>query len=725
MQMMKDETREERRMRSSPVGTGSTMTAPRTSPVGVWQRRFDRAQPGTATMGGLRTDAMRAGWVASAYFVGSLVGIYLRLPPSTTSLVWPPNSILTTALLFTPRNRWWLVLLAALPAHLLLQGVMYPRPIWFVCMLFVTNCSEALLAAGLTRSLSDDPTRFDTLRRTVVFLVSAAIMAPVISSFLDAGVVSFFTTESYWTVVKVRVLSNILAALVVVPAGASIVRGDWRRTRAWSQRQWMENAAAVVFLLAAICGSVALASASHLSSVVQVALLPLLLLTAVHFGSTGTSAFLLTTVLVLVGGSIYGHGPLIDVPVNDRVAIIQIFLIAAGMPIMCVAALIEERRRNEVALRSFEATSKAILASLPSQVVVLDRGGRLITANKKWRTFATSIGLLPDDGSGDNKYGVCDAIANHQLDSIRSLGDGVRGVLDGRLEEFSTEFTTEHESQRWFGVSVVPLHRPEGGVVMTHTDITEQRRAEMAAHQSREELAHVGRVWVLGELTASLSHQLNQPLAAIASNAKAGRRFMSLPSPSMTELQSIFDDIGADAARAAEIIQGVRELLKKGTGARMLVDVNDLVRQTIQLLRGESVIRKVTLRLSLGAALPQVPANRVQLQQVMLNLLLNAMEATSGRRGDGTITVRTSAESGPSVRVSVSDSGPGLVMAEERMLFEPFYTTKPAGMGMGLAIARSIVESHGGVITAVNRDTGGAVFSFTLPVNDPADGRLQ
>src|SRR5262249_48449504 len=156
----------------------------------------------------------------------------------------------------------------------------------------------------------------------------------------------------------------------------------------------------------------------------------------------------------------------------------------------------------------------------------------------------------------------------------------------------------------------------------------------MAAHQSREELAHVGRVWVLGELTASLSHQLNQPLAAIASNAKAGRRFVATPAPT-TELSSIFEDIGADAARAAEIIQGVRDLLKKGTGARMMVDVNDLVRQTIQLVRGESVVRKVTLRLSLGSALPAVHANRVQLQQVMLNLLLNAMEATSGRRGEG------------------------------------------------------------------------------------------
>jgi signal transduction histidine kinase/integral membrane sensor domain MASE1 len=697
------------------------MTAPRISPVGVWQRRFDHARPqSTASLP--RADAVRVASVASAYFLGSLVGVFLRLPPLTTSLVWPPNSILTTALLFTPVRKWWQVLLAALPAHLLLQWGMFPRPGPLVWALFLTNCSEALIAAGLMRRLSDDPTRFDTLRRVVVCLVSAAVIAPIVSSFLDAAAVSTFTTASYWTVMKVRVPSNMLAALVVIPAGASIVRGDWKRARVWSHRQWLENALAVLFVVAAIVGSIEVVSASHLAGFAQLALLPLLLWTAVRFGSTGTSAFLLTTVLVLVGGAIYGHGPLTDIPAHERVFLVQTFLIAAGMPIMCIAALIEERRRDEVSLRSFEATSKAILASLPSHVVVLDRAGRLITANKKWRSFASSAGLIPDDSSGEDRLAVLDALSNHRLDAIRSIGEGVQGVMNGRLEEFFTEFTIEHEAQRWFSVSVVPLHRPEGGVVMTHTEITEQRRAEMAAHQSREELAHVGRVWVLGELTASLSHQLNQPLAAIASNAKAGRRFAA-QSPPPAEISNIFEDIGADAARAAEIIQGVRDLLKKGTGARMLVDVNDLVRQTIQLVRGESIARKVTLRLSLATALPLVRANRVQLQQVMLNLLLNAMEATSGRRGEGIVLVRTAVEAPHGVRVSVLDSGPGFGAGDERQLFEPFYTTKPAGMGMGLAIARSIVETHGGLITAAHRDTGGAVFTFTLPVNEPADGK--
>jgi signal transduction histidine kinase len=697
------------------------MTAPRPSPVGVWQQRLDHARS-RPVLSVERIDLLRVVAVAVAYFIGAMIGVRLRLPPSTTSLIWPPNSILTTALLFTPVSKWWMVLLAALPPHLLLEGEVFSRPL--VIALFLTNCSEALIAAGLTRRFSDDPTRFDTLRRIVVFVMAAAVVAPLVSSFLDAAVVAQFTNESYWAVMKVRVPSNMLSALAIIPAAASLVRGDWAAARHWPRRRWVENVAAALFVLAAIIGSIEIVSASHIAGFAQIALLPLLLWTAVRFGSTGTSVFLLTTVLVLVGGSLYGRGPLLEIAVQERVLIVQTFLIAAGMPIMCIAALIEERRRDAVSLRSFEATSRAILASLPSHVAVLDRSGCLITANKKWRTFAAGIGLIPDDASGDHHVAVLDAISNHRLDSVRSLGEGVRGVIDGRLQEFSSDFAIEYELQRWFSVAVVPLHRPEGGVVMTLTEISEQRRAEMAAHQSREELAHVGRVWVLGELTASLSHQLNQPLAAIASNAKAGRRFVASPTPT-TELSSIFEDIGADAARAAEIIQGVKDLLRKGTGARMMVDVNDLVRQTIQLVRGESIMRKVTLRLSLGNGLPLVHANRVQLQQVMLNLLLNAMEATSARRGEGTVLVRTTLDAPSSIRVSVVDSGSGFAAGEERMLFEPFYTTKNSGMGMGLAIARSIVESHGGAIMAAHRDTGGAVFTFTLPVEDPAHDRAQ
>src|SRR6187549_2237506 len=151
-------------------------------------------------------DVLLAALVCASYYAGTQVGLALRLPPSTTSVVWPPNSILTAALLFTPVSRWWVVLLAALPAHLYLQLGVFPPPL--AMSLFATNCSEALIAASVIRRFNDRPTRFDTLHRVTVFLVGAGVLAPVASAFLDAAVVAIFTPESYWHVWIVRVWSN-------------------------------------------------------------------------------------------------------------------------------------------------------------------------------------------------------------------------------------------------------------------------------------------------------------------------------------------------------------------------------------------------------------------------------------------------------------------------------------------------------------------------------------
>jgi two-component system sensor kinase FixL len=262
----------------------------------------------------------------------------------------------------------------------------------------------------------------------------------------------------------------------------------------------------------------------------------------------------------------------------------------------------------------------------------------------------------------------------------------------------------------------VPLGRSEGGAVISHTDITERKRAEMEAQRSRQELAHFTRVSMLGELTSSLAHELNQPLTGILTNAQAARRFLEATPPALGEFRDILSDIIEDVKRASEVIQRLRDLLRKDEYPYVLLDLNVLSRDVVKLVHSDAVIRNVTVTFDFDPQPAIVYGDRVQLQQVVLNLLLNAMEAMAECvGGDRTVTVRTRSTAAQTVHVSVQATGPGLRDGTQELVLEPFYTTKPTGMGMGLSISRSIIEAHGGVIWVANNPTGGATFHFTLP----------
>jgi signal transduction histidine kinase len=300
---------------------------------------------------------------------------------------------------------------------------------------------------------------------------------------------------------------------------------------------------------------------------------------------------------------------------------------------------------------------------------------------------------------------------------------GIELVLNASRTGFAFEFPAgTGAGERWYAMSVVPLNRPEGGAVVSSTDITERKRAELEAQRSRQELAHFTRVSTMGELTASLAHELNQPLTGILTNAQAARRLLEVAKPDLAELRAILVDIIEDDRRAADVIQRLRDLLRKGESEVCLLDLNDLVRDTRKLLSSDTVIRNVKIELDLDTRATVVSGDRVQIEQVFLNLLINAMEAMSERvGGDRTVVVRTRNADGNCVQASVEDGGPGLRSGTQQMVFEPFYTTKASGMGMGLAIARSIIEAHGGTIWAENNSRG-ATFHFRLPLGTGVSG---
>jgi signal transduction histidine kinase len=248
-------------------------------------------------------------------------------------------------------------------------------------------------------------------------------------------------------------------------------------------------------------------------------------------------------------------------------------------------------------------------------------------------------------------------------------------------------------------------------------DVTERKRAEEERERLRQvqaDLAHLNRVTTMGELTASLAHEIKQPIAAAVTDAKTCLRWLGRDDPDLPEARDAASRMVKDVMRAADIISRISLLFTKGSLQRELVDVNELIREMFVLLRSEANRYSISIRTELAEDLPKVMADRIQLQQVFMNLMLNGIDAMNGTTGGGELTIKSEAGDAQ-LLVSVSDTGVGLPPEQADQIFSAFFTTKDKGTGMGLPISRSIIESHGGRLWATDAPGRGATFQFTLP----------
>jgi PAS domain S-box-containing protein len=274
---------------------------------------------------------------------------------------------------------------------------------------------------------------------------------------------------------------------------------------------------------------------------------------------------------------------------------------------------------------------------------------------------------------------------------------------DGRYRRFLTRTVAVRDEvgriREWFG---------------TDTDVEALRQAEQAVNQARAELAHVNRAMTMGELTASIAHELNQPLAAVVTNANACERWLAAPMPNIEEANDSLRRITRDAMRASEVISRIRGLLTRRSSPKTLLRIDEVVRDVSLLVQTEARAKNVQVQIISAQELPAIVADRVQLQQVILNLVMNAIEAMSAVEGVRSLEVRAQAYA-EGVQISVHDSGTGVDPRIAHRIFDAFFTTKTDGMGMGLAISRSIIEAHGGRLWASSSGGPGATFQFTLP----------
>lgn len=271
-------------------------------------------------------------------------------------------------------------------------------------------------------------------------------------------------------------------------------------------------------------------------------------------------------------------------------------------------------------------------------------------------------------------------------------------------------------------IDLNPIHTSEGLFVLASViDITERKRAELEAARQRNEMAHLSRVTMLGELSGSIAHELNQPLSAILSNAQAAQRVLAHDDADVAELRQILNDIVSEDKRAGEVIRRLRLWLKKGEVQQRSLEINDVVRDVLKLVRSDLVNQKVTVDCKLARDLPRIIGDSVQLQQVLLNLVVNACDAMTGcNTSERRLVIRTGIENGSSaVIVSITDSGSSIPEEKMEQIFEAFYTTKEKGMGLGLSVCLTIITAHQGKLWATNNTDRGATFHFSLPIGVP------
>jgi PAS domain S-box-containing protein len=774
------------------------------------------------------------------YYIGAKIGFALTFQPHPVSVLWPPNSVLVAALLLTPPRIWWFILLAAFPAHWAAQLQSHVPPLMILCW-FASNSCEALIGAGLTRYLVGGQIHFRSLRNVGIFCVCVVFIGPFLSSYLDAAFVVWnaWGEDSYLELIRVRLSSNALAALIVVPLIITWVTDGILALRTAGRVRWIEGCV-LLFGLLAISFVVFYKLKSGADSALLFLPLPFLIWAAVRFGALGASTAIAIVGFSAIWSASHGHGPFSGGTSEQNALSIQMFLIVLAIPMLLLGSVIEERATRESELRESESRFRNVADAAPVAMWMSGTDKLCTFFNKWWLDFTGrtmeqelgngwSEGVHPEDLAGcletyvssfdarkpfTMHYRLRDSSGEYRWISDRGVPRyNAHGTFSGyigacidltellkreqRLRQFEERVTLAAQTGHfgvwemdmatqsiWMSDSARALFQFEPKTPVTHellqgrvhpedralreaavkqavetqsgydieyrallpdgttrwigargrcvqddagkltrllgvsADITARKQAEEEAQLRREEINRLSHITLLGEMTASIAHELNQPLSGIIANASAGQRFIDRGNPDVDMLREILVDIAADGHRAHDVIHNVRNTIKKGETLRETTDLNLIVTKVAHMLQPEMAAYSCELETSLAKNLPSIEADPIQIHQVLINLVTNAREAMRdtplARRK---VQVATDRNDNESIAVSVRDHGPGIPVEIQERLFEQFFTTKEEGLGMGLAIVRSIVEGHGGKIEAGNVDGGGARFHFVLPVS--------
>jgi PAS domain S-box-containing protein len=656
--------------------------------------------------------------VAVAYFVGAEAAFLIgTLSDRIFAPFWPPNVVLFCALLLAPERRWWLYLIAVFPAHVLAE-LQVGMPAAQMLVSFATNCCVAILNSAAVRRILGDPPWPAKLRTTSYYILVTAVVSPAICALGGAFVpiLGGGALENYLTYWGQWYLSNALGSLTLGPLFLTWLSDSPRSSSVAPPHRQVE---AVILggVLAVVCaaafhfrdGAVAIGFVPTL----LYSPLPLILWSAMRFGEKGASAAILIVAVVLLWRTLNSSSVFIAGEPELNVLALQTFLIALAIPVLLLGASIDEARHAEQAIRENEERMGLAAASANIGLWHYDPATEHFWATDHCRSMfglAHHVALT--------RHALISAIHPEDREAALEAMKAAANSEQPTISEFRT--IPVGGQTRWIRARAYSHYGDRGSAARLSgilVDITDYKTAEAETELQRREVAHLMRVSVLGELSGAIAHELNQPLTAILANAQAALLALAQTPADLAEVKEALEEIELEDSRAGAVIHRLRDLLGKGQSQSETIDINELIESTLQLLRGELISRRIIVKMNLAEWLPSISGDPVQLQQVMLNLVMNAMDAMhSTPLSRRAITVCTSMAERDQIEVVVADRGAGIAPKDRALLFKPFFTTKEHGLGLGLSICSTIVNSHGGKLALRNNnDDGGAMACFTLP----------
>jgi PAS domain S-box-containing protein len=627
--------------------------------------------------------------------------------PGSFSPLWFPSSILLCALLKNSPERWWLFIAGTVPVRIL--GQPDPDfPLWLALVNVAIDIAKALMAAIPLRHFMRDPLRLDTLRDFAIFALFAVLLVPALAAFAGASVRAA-VGDDFWSIWGRWFISDALTQLVLTPPILY-----WVFAAPWSVKpanfgRLIEPVLIAAGLLLSGYWCMVGGSTTTFAETRFYASIPFMFWAALRFGMAGASGAVAVTAAFMVFCAFMRDGPFSgEISPDDTALDLQNFLFLRTAPLYLIAALMEQRNAAERALKASERRFRSMADNSPVLIWMSGPDKLGIFFNQGWLKF-TGRKIEQELGEGWID-GVHPDDRQHCLDVCHNAFDLRRPFeVEYRLRRHDGEY-------RWVFDKGIPRLAEDGeflGYIGSVLDITDRKGAE----ESNRALAHVQRLAIIGELTAAVAHELRQPSAAIMSNAEAALALLDSGETPSGEVREIINDIKHANLRANEVLGRIQDFLRKRDAPMEPLDFHAaVVSDVLWLAASDARKRHVRIRTDLSDALPAVVGNRTQLQQVLLNLIVNAMDAMSNTpEGNRQITLRTRLDHDGHVAVTVADCGSGVASRDLPRLFESFFTTRSEGMGLGLSIARSIVETHRGRIWAANNESGGATFHFIIP----------
>jgi two-component system, LuxR family, sensor kinase FixL len=656
---------------------------------------------------------------AACYYVATRIAWMLRFPDSEVSLFFPPHAILVAVLVLVPVRHWWAYTLAAVGAHFIATQQTHWPPLYALqCEVF--DAVKALLTAGGIRLFIKPRFPLVSLREAIIFVLIAVVIVPFGTGLWGAAInIAYHFGTDYWVEWRNVSISNGVTTIVLVPViliGVQLFKDGIRASGA----QMLEACLLVTgFVMVGWLVFDQVHVGADTSPALLYAPIPLLVWAALRFGLGGICLSLLLITMLAIWGTMQGRGPFLAQTPAENALALQLFILMAATPLLLLAVAIEDERRSKEALRLSE--QRMSLTAESAQLALWD-----------WDTVRDVIWVQDPGLFGFPPATPIDhaTLGGSVHPDDRALREAAiqRALANGGNYESEFRVILADGSMRWIAArgrstTLVVEGAPERilGIAM---DITRQKQAAAEAQLQREELAHLSRVATLNTLSSSLAHELSQPLSSILINAQAAQLDMAKEPPDLSELRGILEDIVDADIRAGEIIDRLRTMLRRSPIELQPVNVNLSLEGLLRLTRSDLVSRGVSVMNLAKPDLPSAMTDRVQLQQVLLNLFVNACDAMqSNDPGDRSLTLTTFTEHNE-LRIGVLDCGVGLPDDVE-VIFQPFHSTKEGGLGMGLSICRALVSAHGGRLWAERRAERGAAFYVALPLAQVGGARTS